>query len=145
MWRYYRSNIYVSIFLSVDEVGALVFDIGSYSFRAGYAGEDSPKVSGSSFIEGKKTNFQTSSSFFFCNWSIFLCYILLLVFLSFFSKFFNLDQPQTLHLIYFLTIFSSLLIILHLNYNSIIFYLLQQQFFGYRFPIFSCLWLEYLL
>lgn len=27
-----------------DEVGALVFDIGSYSFRAGYAGEDSPKA-----------------------------------------------------------------------------------------------------
>lgn len=30
-----------------DEVGALVFDIGSYSVRAGYAGEDCPKVSGS--------------------------------------------------------------------------------------------------
>ena len=28
----------------VDEVGALVFDIGSYSIRAGYAGEDMPKV-----------------------------------------------------------------------------------------------------
>ncbi len=27
-----------------DEVGALVFDIGSYSIRAGYAGEDMPKV-----------------------------------------------------------------------------------------------------
>lgn len=27
-----------------DEVGALVFDVGSYSFRAGYAGEDSPKA-----------------------------------------------------------------------------------------------------
>ncbi|XP_053567816.1 actin-like protein 6A [Bombina bombina] len=27
-----------------DEVGALVFDIGSYSVRAGYAGEDCPKV-----------------------------------------------------------------------------------------------------
>ncbi|XP_033751888.1 actin-like protein 6B [Pecten maximus] len=27
-----------------DEVGALVFDIGSYSVRAGYAGEDSPKA-----------------------------------------------------------------------------------------------------
>lgn len=26
-----------------DEVGALVFDIGHYSVRAGYAGEDSPK------------------------------------------------------------------------------------------------------
>lgn len=32
---------------SADEVGALVFDIGSYSVRAGYAGEDCPKVSGS--------------------------------------------------------------------------------------------------
>lgn len=28
-----------------DEVGALVFDIGSYTVRAGYAGEDCPKVS----------------------------------------------------------------------------------------------------
>ena len=28
----------------VDEVGALVFDIGHYSIRAGYAGEDSPKA-----------------------------------------------------------------------------------------------------
>ena len=27
-----------------DEVGALVFDVGSYSFRAGYAGEDMPKA-----------------------------------------------------------------------------------------------------
>jgi len=27
-----------------DEVGALVFDIGSFSIRAGYAGEDMPKV-----------------------------------------------------------------------------------------------------
>lgn len=35
------------LFLSADEVGALVFDIGSYSVRAGYAGEDCPKVSGS--------------------------------------------------------------------------------------------------
>lgn len=34
---------YVKI-LFADEVGALVFDVGSYSFRAGYAGEDSPKV-----------------------------------------------------------------------------------------------------
>lgn len=36
-----------SSFISSDEVGALVFDIGSYSVRAGYAGEDCPKVSGS--------------------------------------------------------------------------------------------------
>lgn len=28
----------------LDEVGALVFDIGHNSVRAGYAGEDSPKV-----------------------------------------------------------------------------------------------------
>ena len=27
-----------------DEVGGLVVDIGSYSARAGYAGEDTPKV-----------------------------------------------------------------------------------------------------
>lgn len=36
-----------SPFIFSDEVGALVFDIGSYSVRAGYAGEDCPKVSGS--------------------------------------------------------------------------------------------------
>lgn len=35
-------NIYLFIFL--DEVGAIVFDSGSYSFRAGYGGEESPKV-----------------------------------------------------------------------------------------------------
>lgn len=34
-------------YVLADEVGALVFDIGSYSVRAGYAGEDCPKVSGS--------------------------------------------------------------------------------------------------
>lgn len=28
----------------IDEVGALVLDIGSYTSRAGYAGEDTPKV-----------------------------------------------------------------------------------------------------
>ena len=27
-----------------DEVGALVLDVGSYTSRAGYAGEDTPKV-----------------------------------------------------------------------------------------------------
>lgn len=31
-------------FSKTDEVGALVFDMGSYSVRAGYAGEDCPKV-----------------------------------------------------------------------------------------------------
>ncbi|OPJ85638.1 hypothetical protein AV530_013840 [Patagioenas fasciata monilis] len=30
--------------MSPDEVGALVFDIGSFSVRAGYAGEDCPKA-----------------------------------------------------------------------------------------------------
>lgn len=42
-----NSNILTSLhhlLLSADEVGALVFDIGSYSVRAGYAGEDCPKV-----------------------------------------------------------------------------------------------------
>lgn len=28
-----------------DEVGAIVFDAGSHSFRAGYGGEEYPKVS----------------------------------------------------------------------------------------------------
>ena len=32
------------IFCPTDEVGGLVVDIGSYSARAGYAGEDTPKV-----------------------------------------------------------------------------------------------------
>lgn len=31
-------------FCFVDEVGAIVFDIGAHSIRAGYAGEDCPKV-----------------------------------------------------------------------------------------------------
>lgn len=35
-----------------DEVGALVFDIGSYTVRAGYAGEDCPKVSVTSELIG---------------------------------------------------------------------------------------------
>jgi actin-related protein len=35
-------SIYFGLF--VDEVGALVFDIGHYALRAGYAGEDSPKA-----------------------------------------------------------------------------------------------------
>ena len=30
--------------LFTDEVGALVFDVGSYTTRVGYAGEDTPKV-----------------------------------------------------------------------------------------------------
>lgn len=36
-----REDIYC---ISLDEVGALVFDIGSCTSRAGYAGEDCPKV-----------------------------------------------------------------------------------------------------
>ena len=33
-----------------DEVGALVFDPGHYSFRVGYAGEDCPKSEIPSFV-----------------------------------------------------------------------------------------------
>ena len=33
-----------------DEVGALVFDIGSHTTRIGYAGEDCPKADFSSYI-----------------------------------------------------------------------------------------------
>jgi actin-related protein len=29
----------------IDDVGALVFDAGSHSFRAGFGGEEYPKVS----------------------------------------------------------------------------------------------------
>ena len=36
--------------LFVDEVGAIVFDVGAQSVRAGYAGEDCPKVHVISFI-----------------------------------------------------------------------------------------------
>ena len=35
----------LKVFKFSDEVGALVFDPGHYSLRAGYAGEESPKVS----------------------------------------------------------------------------------------------------
>ena len=38
------SNVFCLCPVHIDEVGALVFDVGSCSFRAGYAGEDSPKV-----------------------------------------------------------------------------------------------------
>ena len=38
-----QSTLHVVNF-STDEVGAVVFDVGSYSFRAGFAGEDMPKV-----------------------------------------------------------------------------------------------------
>ena len=31
-------------FVVLDEVGAIVIDIGSSTFRGGYAGEDMPKV-----------------------------------------------------------------------------------------------------
>ena len=34
----------MTAFIRVDEVGALVFDAGHFSFRAGYAGEDMPKT-----------------------------------------------------------------------------------------------------
>ena len=30
--------------MSLDELGALVFDVGQFSFRAGFAGEDCPKT-----------------------------------------------------------------------------------------------------
>lgn len=36
----------LSLFLFIpDEVGALVFDAGSHTFRVGFAGEEYPKVS----------------------------------------------------------------------------------------------------
>lgn len=34
----------IGLALISDEVGALVFDVGHFSFRAGYAGEDTPKA-----------------------------------------------------------------------------------------------------
>ena len=44
----YRYNNYGDrggmVLFGADEVGALVFDFGSHSIRAGYAGEDTPKV-----------------------------------------------------------------------------------------------------
>ena len=39
-----KKKILISLCLFLDEVGALVFDIGHYALRAGYAGEDSPKA-----------------------------------------------------------------------------------------------------
>uniref|UniRef100_A0A8D3DIB5 Actin-like 6A n=1 Tax=Scophthalmus maximus TaxID=52904 RepID=A0A8D3DIB5_SCOMX len=43
-FKYSLNQIHDTSFISADEVGALVFDIGSYSVRAGYAGEDCPKA-----------------------------------------------------------------------------------------------------
>ena len=40
-WKNSRHFFYI---FPSDEVGALVVDIGSYTSRAGYAGEDTPKV-----------------------------------------------------------------------------------------------------
>lgn len=34
----------LTFFTFIDEVGAIVFDCGSHSFRAGYGGEEYPKV-----------------------------------------------------------------------------------------------------
>ena len=56
--------------LFVDEVGAIVFDIGAHSVRAGYAGEDCPKVIHSDFcifmcgvgIRGKHLQANTGKS-----------------------------------------------------------------------------------
>lgn len=36
--------VLINAHLLADEVGALVIDVGSYTTRAGYAGEDTPKV-----------------------------------------------------------------------------------------------------
>ena len=43
-WSVKTSYLISLVVVFSDEVGALVFDVGSYSFRAGYAGEDTPKV-----------------------------------------------------------------------------------------------------
>uniref|UniRef100_A0AC11E8J2 Actin like 6B n=1 Tax=Ovis aries TaxID=9940 RepID=A0AC11E8J2_SHEEP len=45
-----------------DEVGALVFDIGSFSVRAGYAGEDCPKVSLPALCPNPRAPLQASQS-----------------------------------------------------------------------------------
>lgn len=43
--KFLRETKYLDTITSLlDEVGALVFDIGSNSTRAGYGGEDSPKL-----------------------------------------------------------------------------------------------------
>lgn len=36
--------LFLSNFYILDEVGALVFDFGSHTVRAGYAGDEYPKV-----------------------------------------------------------------------------------------------------
>lgn len=40
----YVSSIIIGKNLLTDEVGAIVFDPGSHSFRAGFGGEETPKV-----------------------------------------------------------------------------------------------------
>ena len=37
-------NLVYFLKLSIDEVGAIVIDVGSHTTRVGYAGEDMPKV-----------------------------------------------------------------------------------------------------
>ena len=48
-FRIFRARCYAKLkkrktLLFADEVGGIVFDIGAHSVRAGYAGEDCPKV-----------------------------------------------------------------------------------------------------
>ena len=45
LYCFHIDNFVIVFFLPhIDEVGAVVFDIGASSARAGYAGEDVPKV-----------------------------------------------------------------------------------------------------
>ena len=46
-WSSLDSNVELWLFLEhyIDEVGAIVVDMGSHTTRVGYAGEDMPKVS----------------------------------------------------------------------------------------------------
>ena len=41
---YHLHHAHTHTHTHTDEVGAIVLDIGSYTARAGYAGEDTPKV-----------------------------------------------------------------------------------------------------
>ena len=74
-----RSIIFLSLF--ADEVGALVFDVGSTSFRAGFAGEDAPKVKWHDVVAINSMCFKMYSTSVHIDYSLTLMTVLCQIFL----------------------------------------------------------------
>ena len=54
-------NLIYFLKLSIDEVGAIVIDVGSHTTRVGYAGEDMPKVEGQERRRNENNNNNNNS------------------------------------------------------------------------------------